>query len=322
MNTIKNITGNFGFFKLLIISIAFIGMQSCRSDKKKEIKEEVEVKKDNAIEIITENMDFQMVDSISSGWNTIRYKNQSNQTHFVLFDKYPEGKYFKDTKAEVLPPFDNGMKLINEGKSEEGFEEFNKLPEWFFEIVFMGGTGLVSPGQIAETTLKLDPGYYLVECYVKMPSGEFHSSNGMARPLIVTDINSGYTALTADINITISSTEGIVYNDTINRGKQIFSVYFKDQIAHENFVGHDVSLVRLNQDADLEALEKWMNWSDPKGLIEPAPKDVTFLGGVNDMPAGSTGYFTATLEPGGYALISEVPNALSKKMLKTFVVSE
>ena len=40
------------------------------------------------------------------------------------------------------------------------------------------------------------------------------------------------------------------------------------------------------------------------------------------MPTGSTGYFTVTLEPGNYAMISEVPNTLSKNMLKTFVVSE
>ena len=40
------------------------------------------------------------------------------------------------------------------------------------------------------------------------------------------------------------------------------------------------------------------------------------------MPAGSIGYFTATIKKGKYALISEVPNALSKNMLQTFVVSE
>ena len=65
-----------------------------------------------------------------------------------------------------------------------------------------------------------------------------------------------------------------------------------------------------------------MNWADPEGLIEPAPKAVTFMGGVNNMPKGNTGYFKATLEPGNYALISEVPNALSKNMLKTFLVSK
>ena len=65
-----------------------------------------------------------------------------------------------------------------------------------------------------------------------------------------------------------------------------------------------------------------MNWADPKGLIEPAPSTITFLGGVNDMPAESRGYFVATLEPGKYALISEVPETIRKKMLKTFVVSK
>lgn len=65
-----------------------------------------------------------------------------------------------------------------------------------------------------------------------------------------------------------------------------------------------------------------MNWADPKGLISPQPKGIIFLGGVNDMPAGSTGYFTADLSPGKYAFISEVPNALSKGLLKTFEVAE
>ena len=65
-----------------------------------------------------------------------------------------------------------------------------------------------------------------------------------------------------------------------------------------------------------------MNWADPKGLITPSPEGFTFLGGVNDMPAGNTGYFEVNLKPGNYAFISEVPNALSKNMLKTFVVTE
>ena len=100
------------------------------------------------------------------------------------------------------------------------------------------------------------------------------------------------------------------------------SVFFKDQIVHENFAGHDINLVKLDSNASLEELENWMNWVDPKGLIEPAPPGLIFLGGVNNMPAGGRGYFTVVIEPGNYALISEVPNALSKNMLKTFVVAE
>ncbi|TDI72800.1 MAG: hypothetical protein E2O87_06280 [Bacteroidetes bacterium] len=305
-----------------LILIAFVGLQSCKSDKGREVDDPVQLQKDNVIQIVTENMDFQMPDTIPSGWNTFRYKNLSPQTHFFLVDKYPQGKTIKDVRTLVIPVFDSGMKLINEGKSEEGFAEFGKLPEWFSEVVFVGGSGLISPGNIGETMIKLDPGYYMVECYVKMNNGVFHSSMGMIRELIVSDKVSENTELTTDIRINISSTEGIVISDSIHRGLQTFAVFYKDQIVHENFVGHDINLVRLSGNADIEALDNWMNWADPKGLIDPAPEGVTFLGGVNDMPTGSTGYFTVTLEPGNYVLISEVPNPSSKNMLKTFTVSE
>jgi hypothetical protein len=306
------------FFSLFLITC----IQSCKSDKKQEEEELIEESIDNSIEIVTEVMDFQMVDEISSGWNTFRYINKSKETHFFLVDKYPEGKTLKNIEEEIGPIFQKGMDLINEGKAEEGYAEFGKLPEWFSEVVFVGGSGLVSPGHTSETTIKLEPGYYIVECYVKMANGVFHSTMSMTKEIIVKEENSNNSPLTANINISISSEEGIVFKDVISKGEQIFSVNFIDQIVHENFVGHDVNLVRLDDSADINALEKWMNWADPKGLITPAPDGVTFLGGVNDMPAGRTGYFKVDLMPGNYAFISEVPSASDKNMLKLFEVLE
>lgn len=320
MRTLKNYNVAAGFIGMMIFASSTLFIQSCKSDKKEAQKEAVAIENEKVIEIITENMDFQMPDSIPSGWNTFRYKNLSTQTHFFLVDKYPEGKTSEDAEKLVAPVFDSAMKLIMEGKTEEGYAEFAKLPEWFSEVVFVGGSGLLSPNQIGETTLNLKPGKYIIECYVKMSNGIFHTSMGMTKDIVVSNTASGNDALTSDIDISISSTDGIVFNDSIRSGKHIFSVLYKDQIVHENFVGHDINLVMLDENADLEELENWMNWADPKGLIEPAPNAVTFIGGVNDMPEGNIGYFSANLEPGNYALISEVPNALSKNMLKTFVV--
>ena len=62
-------------------------LQSCKSDKKEVVKEQIEEPVDNSIEIVTEVMDFQMVDTITSGWNTFRYFNKSKETHFFLLDK-------------------------------------------------------------------------------------------------------------------------------------------------------------------------------------------------------------------------------------------
>lgn len=314
----------------LIPITAFLFLQclliSCSGEKKTEVQPMKESSKEDesptAIEIVTENMEFQVQDTIPSGWNLIRYKNMSSQTHFVLFDKYPEGKTLDTVREKVIPFFDSGMKLINEGNPEDGFAEFGKLPEWFGQVRFFGGNGLISPGQTSETAIYLEPGLYFIECYVKMNNGVFHASMGMIEDLVVSEEPSSYPEPEADVDIVISSTEGIVFNDSIPAGTHTFSVYFKDQIVHENFAGHDVNLVRLGENADLEALEKWMNWADPEGLIEPAPEGLLFMGGANNMPAGSKAYFKANLEPGNYVLIAEVPKARSKNMLRAFSVGD
>ena len=310
---------NLGFQLILIILL----IVSCKTEKKSEVeqKEAPETNK-NVIDVVTQSMEFQMVDTIPSGWNTFVYKNESNETHFFLFDKYPEGKTIVDTKREIFPPFDNGMDLINKGNVEEAMEAFNTLPKWFFDVQFLGGSGLIAPKHTSETTVKLEPGYYVMECYVKMPNGKFHTSMGMIKEVIVTIEDSGNNPPAATVNVAISSKEGIVFDKTISKGEQVISVKFNDQIVHENFVGHDVNLVKMVDTTNLKKLESWMNWADPKGLITPAPNGFTFLGGVNNLPAGYTGYFKVNLTPGNYAFVSEVPNAISKNMLKTFRVVE
>ena len=189
MKTSKSLTKNkflAAFFFISLITLPL--MESCKSEKKQsEPESESEPKRedpeitDNVIEIVTQNMDFQMRDTIPSGWNTFRYKNESTQTHFVLIDDYPEGKTSEDAEKVVGPVFDRAMKLISEGKTEEGYAEFANLPEWFSEVVFLGGVGLVSPGQVAETTNQLKTGAYLMECYVKMENGIFNTSMGLKK---------------------------------------------------------------------------------------------------------------------------------------------
>jgi hypothetical protein len=144
---------------------------------------------------------------------------------------------------------------------------------------------------------------------------------GMAREIIVTSQKIGLSPPSETVKINISSDSGISFNGQIAKGKQIFSVFFEDQAVYEHFLGHDVNLVKLGESASLEALEAWMDWTKPDGLRTPAPQGVLFLGGVNDCPSGSKGYFVADITPGKCALIAEVPDASSKNMLKTFEVS-
>jgi len=315
-------TGWYTIPLLLVVTVALTCIQSCKSNNNQNNEYPVESEPENVIEIITEAMEFQMPDTISSGWNTWRYKNKSTQTHFILIDDYPDGITLDSVKHKVLPVFGDGMTLINEGKVEEGFAEFGKLPQWFSKVKWLGGVGMISPGHTAESTLKLDPGYYLVECYVKMNTGMFHTNMGMIKELFVSEKMSNLEEPSADFSIKISSDYGIVFDPPVNAGTYTFSVNYIDQITYDNFLGHDINIVKLEDEADLKDLEAWMDWRDPRGLIEPAPKGFSFLGGVNDMPEEGIGYFTVNLEPGKYALISEVPNASEKNLLKTFVILE
>lgn len=307
-------------FALLFFSVLLFVI-SCKNEKKTKETTKIEPEKETVIEIITEAMDFQTQDTIPSGWNTFAWSNNSLETHLFLLDKYPEGKDVSDALI-LAADFQKGMDLIYEGKNEEANIEFGKLPEWFGEIVFSGGSGLLSPHESSITTLHLKPGYYVMDCYVKMANGMFHTVMGMVKGIIVLEEDSGNSPPEATVNIAVSSTEGISFDKSIKGGEQTFSVTFKDQVVHENFLGHDINLVQLDENADLKDLEDWVNWATPNGLRTPSPRGMTFLGGVNDSPAGSTGYFKVNLKPGKYVLISEVPNASSKNMLKTFTISE
>lgn len=262
---------------------------------------------------------------IASGWTTVRFQNASDAPHFVILEKMPvvdgEQKTLEDSEAEVVPVFQNIMDSFrDEAPSfpDAGFE----LPAWYSEVVFLGGPGLTSPGETSETRVHLEPGVYLIECYVKTADGVFHSVNGMIEQLVVNGASNGSAEPAAvDGHLTISSSDGITVESAPSRpGSQVIRVDFEDQAVYANFLGHDVHLVRLEAEADREALGTWMNWAVPGGLAGDAPAGVTFLGGAQDMPAGSTTYLRAKLTPGDYAWIAEVPDPAAKGMLVEFTV--
>lgn len=313
-------TRNYG--RILALILPVLTLLNCKSDPKKAGEAPPpEPEPPQVVEVVTKSMEFFAPDTLASGWQTFVYKNQSTEPHFILLDKYPEGITIQNTIQEVAPAFEEGMSLIMEGKNEEAMAAFGKLPEWFSQVVFTGGTGLISPGHTATTTVNLPPGYYVMECYVRMPDGRFHTSMGMARQLIVRAENSGNRPPEYTMQIDIRGQGGISWNGKPRAGKTVFRVEYVDQMVHENFVGHDVNLVAVAPDAELEALETWINWASPTGLMSSTlPKGFTFLGGTNDAPGGSIQYFEADLKPGKYALISEVPGSMKKGMLKTFLV--
>ena len=275
------------------------------------------------VEVTARGIQFSAPDRIAAGWNTFRLRNESSMTHFAVIEKLPAGIGVEEQQEQIAPIFQAGLDLLKRGDTEGAMTKFGELPEWFHQVVFLGGPGMTGPGQISTATVLLEPGDYLLECYVKT-NGTFHSYNptpgvqGMVHGFTVTQEESGEPEPTATATITLSSTGGIDAPEELAAGPQTLAIRFEDQKVHENFVGHDLHLVRLGDDADLEQIAAWMDWRAPHGLETPAP--VLFLGGINEMPAGSTGYIRVLLEPGRYAWVAEVPDPAASGFLRTFTV--
>jgi hypothetical protein len=277
----------------------------------------------NVVEVTARGLEFEAPDEILSGWATFRLNNESGMIHFATLQRLPEGIALKDHQEQVAPVFQKGMDLLNAGEADAAMEKFGEIPEWVGQVVFMSGPGLTSVGHTAETSVYLEPGTYLLECYVKT-NGVFHSYNpspsayGMVHEITVMEESSNAAEPRATLTITLSSARGIEVQGDPTPGEHTVAVYFEDQQIHENFLGHDVHLARLENDTDIEELAIWMDWTQPTGLEIPSP--VEFLGGTHEMPAGGTAYFTVRLEAGDYAWIAEVPSPSEKGMLKTFTV--
>lgn len=308
----KNYTSSIAFLLL------FIFCASCKSEKKEQpiTTEIAESIPNNVIEVIAKDFTFTVDDSIPSGWNTFKMKNTGMMDHFFLLTKLPDTLTIDDYLRDVAGAFGVAWEAIKANKSkEEAFGLLGKnLPEWYASAKAMGGAGLVSPGETAINTLRLDPGYYVMECYIKATNGQFHTELGMINPLIVTDeaSNNSPQPLSNVVELSLSN-DDFTFEGDIKSGKNTFAVHFKEQQAFG--LGNDIHIIKVDDSTDMDIVTQWMDWSNLDGMVSPGAPAI-FIGGTQEMPAGYTAYFECNLEPGDYAFIAEIPSG----RYKTFTV--
>ena len=257
---------------------------------------------------------FQGVGEIPSGWTTFRFVNASSMVHFAIIDVPPEGVTLQQMNDEVVQPFQDAFDAMMAGDDEAVNAAFGRFPEWIGELGRNGGPGFLSAGRTGQTTVYLEPGNYILECYVKS-DGVFHTTSpgegqiGMMMELVVTEEQNGAPEPDADLVLAIRNDGFEIVDGALQPGTNTVRVDFVEQQALPSFVGNDVHLMRVEDERTIAAVDAWFDWRTENGLEDPPPAE--FLGGVNDLPAGAHGYFTVELEPGDYAFVAEVPNPLS-----------
>lgn len=258
----------------------------------------------HAMTILAEDYALDAPDQIPSGWNKIVYENKGQEPHLLTIARLPDGLTFDDYATDLVPPFNNAWYAIrDQGMSQDDAvaQLLAELPEWFADYRYMGGSGLISPGKTNTITVDLEPGAYVLECYVKTEDGEIHAIEGMARELLVTNGKSATKEPEADTEITLSNYE-MKFDGELSPGRRTIAVHVQDQ--PEAALGHNVHVVRIDAETDVDELIRWMNWYKPGGMLPPTPAE--FVGGMQLLPTGGTGYFTLDVAPGEYLFMSEL----------------
>lgn len=271
------------------------------------LAQESELSINSAVNISASDFALDAPEEIPSGWTTMAYTNEGEESHLLIVGRLPDGKTHDDYAGEVVPVFnDLWYELrggdINQQEFLEGLEK--ELPAWYWDVEFTGGSGIIDPGLTTEITLDLTPGTYVLECYMKTEEKEFHTMEGMLRELTVTDTPSQAEPAEPEVEITLSNFEMDIEGN-LTPGRRTVGVHVAEH-PEEGF-GHNVHVARLGPDADVKNVMRWMNFMELDGLTPPAPAE--FVGGMQILPEGKNGYFTLDLEPGRYLFLSEYTSA-------------
>lgn len=253
------------------------------------------------VDVTARDFAFEAPDTLPPGWTTFRMENVGQQEHFMVLWRLPDGRTFEDYETEVGAPFDSIMGPYRAGDwdREQALGTLGELlPEWYADVEPASGVGLLDPGRSGRTTVKLRPGTYVMECYVKTPEGDFHQMLGMLRELTVAGQPRGASPPEADVGMTLSN-YSISVDSALDAGQHTVRVEATEN--PDGLLTHDVHLARLDSATSVDSVVSWMDWLDAMR----APSAATFVGGVEQMLAGDTAYVQVDVAPGRYLWVSE-----------------
>jgi hypothetical protein len=243
---------------------------------------------------------FDAPDSITAGWTTFHLVNDGPNLHHVQIVRLDSGKTAADFGAAM----------------EASAKSHTRAPSW---IVLYGGPNVPNPKGEATAMLDIQPGNYILICFVDIPDHVPHFTKGMIHPLKVTAAAGAAAGEpTADVTVTLAD-YSFTAQGPLTAGKHTFKIVNKGPQPHE------IEVIRLAPGKTMKDVNEFMDKMYAGKADGPPPLDA--LGGIAaDMP-GMTQYFTADLTPGNYVLLCFVPDAKDAKahmehgMVKEFKVN-
>jgi len=227
--------------------------------------------KARVVRVTGEDFRFDAPDIVPAGLTEFRFLNKGPALHHLAILKLAGGKTVEDLRAALANP--------------------GPPPAWVKEL---GGPNAPAPGLESNATLMLEPGNYVLICFVDI-GGPPHFAKGMLRPLRVVPAK-GASAARPRADVTMKLVDyNYELSSPIRAGTRTIRV---QNVGKQH---HEVELVQLAPNATVADFMKWMEKMEGPPPGKP-------LGGVAGMEPGMSEYFTTDFTPGNYALICFLPD--------------
>jgi hypothetical protein len=235
---------------------------------------------------------FDGPDQIPAGMTTFKLVNDGPNFHHLVIVRLDSGKTVAD---------------FGEAMKKQG-----PLPAW---APIIGGPNGPDPTKESNATLDLQPGNYVLLCFVDIPDHVPHAAKGMVKPLTVTAATGASAAApAADLNVTLNE-YAFQTSAPITAGAHTIKV------TNAGAQDHEVELVKLAPGKKVDDLMKWMSSPKPEG-----PPPGSGIGGAIVGRGAGPVTFKADFTPGDYAFLCFIPDIkdgkphLMKGMVQTFTI--
>ena len=237
----------------------------------------------NVVTITATDFAFALPDTIPAGLTTFRLVNQGKELHHASLVRLGAGKSAADFQAGLVA----------------AMQSHAPPPAW---MAFVGGPNAVTAGDTATTTQVVEPGSYVLVCWIPSLDGTPHVMKGMVHPLVVTASAAPVLAAPpADVTMTLTDYD-FQLSQPLTAGRHVVRVDNAGAQAHE------VVIAAL---APGKTLHDFIAW-EQGGEKGPLPTGL-WLGGVTTLDAGAHSQFATTLTPGSYLLLCFWPDAKDGK---------
>jgi uncharacterized cupredoxin-like copper-binding protein len=185
-------------------------------------------------------------------------------------------------------------------------------------VSFKGGTGALDPGSNTESvSVNLQPGDYVVLCFLTGADGIPHFAKGMIKPLTVTAGTTPTSATKPNAPVTITLKDFAFDSpDTLPSGSNAWA------ITNNGPQPHELQVAKLASGGSANDILNFFSTPTPSG-----PPTFQSVGGFQGIDPNSGGTLTLNLPAGQYAFYCAIPDPTNGKrhlqegMLKQVTIS-